>query len=93
VLTISPVDALKVNRRDAEVRVGELAWDDVERDRFGCHLDGVRVAELMRGDAATTRAVVAWRFRVVRTAEGAHGRPAVAPSMTHRSAPTGSVTR
>jgi hypothetical protein len=50
----------KVDRRDAEVRVAELALDDVEWDALASHFDGVRVAELcqaiakaetVRGDA------------------------------------------
>jgi hypothetical protein len=32
--------------------MAELALDDVERDALTGHLDGVRVAQLVRGDAA-----------------------------------------
>jgi hypothetical protein len=42
------VDALEVDRGDAEVCVAELALDHVERDPFAGHLDGVRVSELVR---------------------------------------------
>jgi hypothetical protein len=41
------IDALKVDRRDAEVRVPELALDDDERDAFSCHLDGTCVTQLV----------------------------------------------
>jgi hypothetical protein len=46
------VDALQVDRRDAEVGVSELSLDDVERDAFARHLDGVRVPQLVRREAA-----------------------------------------
>src|SRR4051794_19497243 len=45
------VDALQVDRSDAEVAVAELALDDVERDAVVREFDGVRVAELVRGKA------------------------------------------
>jgi hypothetical protein len=71
----------------------ELALDDVERNVFAGHLDGVCVTQLVRAMRCRTPAATARRFSVVRTAEGDHGRPAVAPSMTHSRAPTGRVTR
>jgi hypothetical protein len=46
------VDALEINRGHAEVAVAELALDDVERDAFAGELDGVRVTQLMRYEAA-----------------------------------------
>src|SRR4051794_41830073 len=50
------IDALQVDRGDAEVRVTELALDDVERHTLSRHLDGMRVPELMRSEApANTR--------------------------------------
>src|SRR5215218_11291946 len=61
------VDALEIDRGDPEVGVAELALDDDQRHAFAGHLDGVRVAELVRrkapppyaglaGDAAQFRA-------------------------------------
>ena len=47
------VDALQVDRGDAEVAVAELALDDDERDAFAGHLDGVGVAQLVWCEAAT----------------------------------------
>ena len=50
------VDALEVDRGDAEVAVAELALNDDERHAFASHLDGVGVAQLMRGEpSADTR--------------------------------------
>jgi hypothetical protein len=45
------VDALQIDRSDAQVGVPELALDDDRRDALAGHLDGVRVAELMRCQA------------------------------------------
>jgi hypothetical protein len=45
------VDPLQIHRRDPEVRVPELALDDIERHTLPCHLDRVRVAQLMRRKA------------------------------------------
>jgi hypothetical protein len=45
------VDALKLDRGDAEVAVAELALDDDQRDTLVGHLDGVRGAQLMRREA------------------------------------------
>ena len=42
------VDALEGDGGDAEVGVVELALDDVERDAFAGHFDGVGVAQLVR---------------------------------------------
>ena len=50
---LGAVDALQVDGCDAEVCVTELALDDRERDAFAGHLDGVGVAELVRGKAPT----------------------------------------
>src|SRR4051812_20352266 len=47
------VDALEVDRGDAEVGVAELALDDDQRHAFAGHFDGVRVAELVRREAPT----------------------------------------
>src|SRR3954463_13715189 len=46
------VDALEVHGRDAEVAVAELALDDYEGYAFMGEFDGVRVAELVRGESA-----------------------------------------
>ena len=46
------VDALEVDRGDAEVGVSELALDDDQRDALAGHLDGVGVAELVRREAS-----------------------------------------
>jgi hypothetical protein len=42
------VDALEINAGDSEVGVSELALDHVQGDAFAGHLDGVRVAQLVR---------------------------------------------
>src|SRR4051794_1671065 len=41
------VDALEVDRGDPEVRVAELALDDVQRHTLARHLDRVSVTQLM----------------------------------------------
>src|SRR5215211_522994 len=46
------VDALQIDRGDAEVGVAELALDDDQRQALAGHLDGVRVAELVRREAS-----------------------------------------
>src|SRR5215212_8730553 len=45
------VDALQIDRGDAEVGVAELALDDDQRHALAGHLDGVRVAQLVRREA------------------------------------------
>jgi hypothetical protein len=52
VAMISSGDALQVDRGRAEVGVAELTLDHVERHPFARELDGVRVAQLMRREAA-----------------------------------------
>jgi len=47
------VDALELDRGDAEVAVAELALDDDERHALVRHLDGVGVAKLVRREAPT----------------------------------------
>ena len=42
---------MEVGAGDAEVCVSELALDDRQRDAFACHLDGVRVAKLVRRES------------------------------------------
>ena len=46
------VDALQVDTRGAEIRVAQLALDDVERHALTGQLDGVRVTQLVRREAA-----------------------------------------
>ena len=46
------VDALQVDDGGAEVGVAELALDNVQRNALAGELDGVRVAQLMRREAA-----------------------------------------
>jgi hypothetical protein len=46
------VDALQVDRSDAEVAVAELALDDDQWHAFASELDGVGVPELVRREAA-----------------------------------------
>ena len=54
---LAGVDALEVDRGHAEVAVAELALDDVERDAFAGELDRVRVAQLVRDEAAADAGV------------------------------------
>src|SRR3954464_4522387 len=49
---ISVLDALEIDRGDAEVGMAELALDDKQRHPFAGHLDGMGVAELMRREAS-----------------------------------------
>jgi hypothetical protein len=42
-----------VDGGDSEVRVSELAADDVERHAFPCHLDRMGVTQLVWGKATT----------------------------------------
>src|SRR5215204_689657 len=46
------VDALEVDRGDAEVGVAELALDDDQRYALARHLDGVGVSELVWREAS-----------------------------------------
>jgi hypothetical protein len=45
------VDALPVERRDAEIAVAQLTLDDDERHALPRELDGMGVPELVRGEA------------------------------------------
>src|SRR5919106_3113289 len=47
------VDALQVDAGDAEVGMPELALDDDQRHALAGHLDGVRVAQLVRREASS----------------------------------------
>src|SRR5215204_3891005 len=46
------VNALEVDRGDAEVGVAELALDDDQRHALAGHLDGVGMAQLVRREAS-----------------------------------------
>ncbi len=48
---LAAVDALEVDRGDAEVRVAELALDDVQWHTLSSHLDGVGVSKLVGREA------------------------------------------
>ena len=49
---LGAVDPLEVDRSDPEIAMAELALDHHQRDAFVCHLDGVGVTQLVRGEAA-----------------------------------------
>ena len=49
---LSVVDALEIDRRDAEIAMSELALDNDQRNAFAGQLDGVSVPELVRRSAA-----------------------------------------
>ena len=56
------VDPLQIDRGDPEIGVPELALDHVQRHSLARHLDRMRVAELMRCEAASDMAFSAsWR--------------------------------
>src|SRR3954452_14535896 len=69
------VDALQIDRGDAEVAVAELALDDDQRHAFAGHLDGMRVPQLVRREAPTHPASRATRRSSERAAPAVHGRP------------------
>jgi hypothetical protein len=48
---LAVVDALQIDRGDAEVAVPELSLDDDQRHAFAGHLNGMGVAKLMRREA------------------------------------------
>ena len=74
---LGAVDALEVDRGDAEVGVSELALDDDQRDAFAGHLDGVRVAELVRREAPADAGDAPRCGAVARAAAACdHGAPA-----------------
>jgi ethanolamine utilization microcompartment shell protein EutS len=50
---LGAVDALEVDRGDAEMGVSELALDDDQGDVLVGHLDRVGVAQLVRCESAT----------------------------------------
>src|SRR5215207_1593834 len=54
------VDALEVDRGDAEVGVTELALDDDDRHALARHLDGVRVAQLVWREASPHAGLVGY---------------------------------
>jgi hypothetical protein len=50
---LAVVDALQVDRGDAQVGVAKLALNDDQRHAFASELDGMRVPELVRREAPT----------------------------------------
>lgn len=91
---LAVVDALQVHGRDAEVGVAQLALDDVQRHSFSGHLDAAWACRSWCGAKRRRTPARTARVRSVeRAAAGDHGGPAVGPSITHSSAPTGSVSR
>jgi hypothetical protein len=50
---LGAVNALQVDRGDAEVGMSELALDDEQRDTFSGHFDGVCVPELVGREASS----------------------------------------
>ncbi len=87
------VDALEVDRRDAEVAVTKLALDHDQRDAFACHLDGVGVSELVRSEAPAYRCAGSGAAQVARAAALAHRAPRVEPVTMQNSGPTGISSR
>jgi hypothetical protein len=73
------VDALQMDGRDADVGVAELALNDDERDAFVCHLDGMSVSELERGDSASHSGLGGDAAHWTRTEGAGQGRPWVDP--------------
>ena len=71
----------------------ELALDHEQRDAFVRHLDRVRMAKLMWREPAPDSGLDRQAVQRQRAAEGDHDRPAVGPSITHSSAPTGNSMR
>jgi hypothetical protein len=69
--------------------VTELTLDDIERHAFSSHPDGMRMTELMRREPAPDASLEGGAAERVRAAGPDHGRPAVGPLITQKSAPTG----
>ena len=62
------IDPLQVDAGRAEVRVPELALDDVQRHALTSELEGVRVTQLVRGEPTPDPARTASRLNSERTA-------------------------
>jgi hypothetical protein len=90
---LGAVDALEVDRGDAEVGVPELALDYQQRDAFAGHLDRVRVSQWCGAKRRRTPAVAAVAPSCARAALADHARPQVGPLRMQNSGPTGSSTR
>jgi len=84
------VNALQVDRRDAEVATAELALDHHERYALVGKFGGVRVARWCGAKRRRTPAVAAVSRSCARTAAIDQRRPPVGPAMTQNSGPTGS---
>jgi hypothetical protein len=87
------VDALDVDRRDAEVAVAQLALDDDQRDALARQLNGMRVTQLVGCEAPPNTRLTAVLRRSALAAALDQCRPRVGPLMTHNSGPTGSSSR
>jgi hypothetical protein len=73
----------RVNRRDSQVGVPELALDDDQRHTLAGHLDGVRLAQLV---GAKRRRTPAWNSGSV---AGERRRPAASSSSSDMTPPRG----
>jgi hypothetical protein len=86
------VDALQVDRRDAEVGVAELALDDDQRDAFARQLDGMGVPQLVGREAPPDPGVDGGRAEG-RSRGSARPGPRIGPLIVESSGPTGSGSR
>jgi hypothetical protein len=75
---LSVVDALEVDRGDPKVAVAHLPLDDDEWHSFVRHLDGVRVAKLVRREASANARGRRHARSSARAASGDQGRPRIA---------------
>jgi hypothetical protein len=87
------VERLQVDRCGAEIRVPELALDDVERHPSRASSSACACLSWCGAKRRLTPARAATRRNSLRTAAAAQGRPRVGPSITLNSGPTGSSTR
>src|SRR3954471_5273138 len=76
------VDALQVDRGDAEVAVAELALDDVERDAFAASSMAWAWRSWCGAKRRRTPARAASRRSIARAGAGCHGRPRRLPIKT-----------
>src|SRR4051794_907827 len=87
------VDALQVDRGDAEVAVAEFALDDVERHAFVSEFDAVGVAELVRGKAPAYTGTGGESAQHRASRRGLPGAPAGGAVDDAEQGPTGMVRR
>ena len=76
------VDALEVDAGRAEVGVAELPLDHVERHALAREGDGMRMAQLVRPEAAPDTRLGASRRNSTRALALDQARPRVGPSIT-----------